>query len=187
LLLTAAEELLREEGHGGITSRRIGAKAGVHYQLVHYYFGSMENLFLELWRRFAQHYVARVSRAFLAPRPLRTIWEFNIDRYDTALGAELMLVARQHAALREEIATTVERLRQMQASALAPIMDDCGLRERFGSPEILMVFIAGMARILVVEDELGIAAGNPGARALIEKWIDNVELGAGNGEPAGSE
>ena len=43
-LLDAAERLLVEVGHAGITTRRLAEEAGVNHGLVHYYFGSMENL-----------------------------------------------------------------------------------------------------------------------------------------------
>src|ERR1700710_1682509 len=42
-LLDAAERLLVEVGHAGITTRRLAEEAGVNHGLVHYYFGSMEN------------------------------------------------------------------------------------------------------------------------------------------------
>ena len=177
LLLDAAETILREEGQGALTARQIGAKAGVHYQLIHYYFGTMDSLLLELWRRYAQQHVARLAEAFLAPNPLRMIWAFNVDRHDAALQAELLALARRREPLRDEIARTVEKLRQMQASALERIMDAQGLRDRFVSAETLMVFVTGMARILAVEEEFGIATGAAEARKLIEDLISQVEAG----------
>ena len=36
----AAERLLLEVGHAGITTRRLAEAAGVNHGLVHYYFGS---------------------------------------------------------------------------------------------------------------------------------------------------
>ena len=43
-LLDAAERLLVEVGHARVTTRRVAEEAGVNHGLVHYYFGSMENL-----------------------------------------------------------------------------------------------------------------------------------------------
>ena len=43
-LLDGAERLLVEQGHAGITTRRLAEAAGVNHGLVHYYFGSNENL-----------------------------------------------------------------------------------------------------------------------------------------------
>ena len=45
-LLNAAESLMRESGYAAVTSRRLAAKAGLKPQLVHYYFRTMDDLFL---------------------------------------------------------------------------------------------------------------------------------------------
>jgi AcrR family transcriptional regulator len=148
---------------------------------VHYYFGTMDNLFVELWRRYSQHFIVRRAQAVLAPHPLRALWECDVNRQDTALGAELMGLARHRKGLRDEIARTIEKLRAMQASALSQIMEQYGLRRDFVSPEILSVFMVGLARILVIEDELGITAGQAEARALIEDWITRLEDHASGG------
>ena len=54
LLLDAAEQLMLEEGYAAVTSRRLASKAGLKPQLVHYYFRTMEDLFLEVFRRRAE-------------------------------------------------------------------------------------------------------------------------------------
>jgi AcrR family transcriptional regulator len=174
-LLDAAEQLMREEGYAAVTTRRIGAKAGVHPQLVHYYFSGIDNLFLELWRRFTSHYLGRQAQAFLSANPVRTVWEHDVDPHDASLAAELMALARHRKALGDEIASSVEKFRVMQASALSPAMDAGGLREVFGSPEVLALCMVGLARILVVEQELGITAGHAEARAAVARWLDHLE------------
>ncbi len=70
-LLDAAELLLLEEGYAAVTSRRVAAKAGLKPQLVHYYFRTMDDLFLEVFRRRAEENVARVERAIAADGSLR--------------------------------------------------------------------------------------------------------------------
>ena len=42
--MDAAEQLLLEEGYAAVTSRRVGARAGLKPQLVHYYFRTMDDL-----------------------------------------------------------------------------------------------------------------------------------------------
>ena len=48
-LLEAAELLLLEEGYAAVTSRRVAAKAGLKPQLVHYYFRTMDDLFVAVF------------------------------------------------------------------------------------------------------------------------------------------
>src|SRR5256885_2076861 len=43
--LDAAERVLVEVGHAGISTRRLAAEAGANQGLVHYYFGSIDELF----------------------------------------------------------------------------------------------------------------------------------------------
>ena len=58
-LLDAAERLLVDVGHGGITTRRLAEEAGVNNGLVHYYFGSIENLLVRVLERFIERLIAR--------------------------------------------------------------------------------------------------------------------------------
>jgi hypothetical protein len=39
-----------------------------------------------------------------------------------------------------------------------------------------------LARILVVEEELGIASGHAEARAAIARWLDRIEMCGGQNE-----
>src|SRR3546814_5823567 len=50
-LLDAAQKLMLEEGYPGVTSRRVAATAGLKPQPLHYYFRTMDDLYLALFRR----------------------------------------------------------------------------------------------------------------------------------------
>ena len=54
VLIDAAEQLTLEEGYAAVTSRRVAEQAGLKPQLVHYYFRTMEELFLAVFRRRAE-------------------------------------------------------------------------------------------------------------------------------------
>ena len=54
-LLDAAERLLVEVGHARITTRRVAQEASVNHGLVHYYFGSMENLLVRVLGESLEH------------------------------------------------------------------------------------------------------------------------------------
>ena len=46
-------------GYAGITTRRLAEEAGVNHGLVHYYFGSIENLLVRALERFTERLIAR--------------------------------------------------------------------------------------------------------------------------------
>src|SRR5580693_6739527 len=50
-ILAAAETIMTEEGYAAVTSRRVAEKAGLKSQLVHYYFGTMDELFVAVYER----------------------------------------------------------------------------------------------------------------------------------------
>ena len=65
-LLDAAERLLIETGYAGLTTRGVAAEAGVNHGLVHYYFGSMEELLLQVLERFTERLVERQTAMYEA-------------------------------------------------------------------------------------------------------------------------
>src|SRR4029077_16589163 len=74
-LVDAAEQLLLDEGYAAVTSRRVAAKAGRKPQLVHYYFRTMDDLFLEVYRRRADENLARLEKAVAEDGSLRALWK----------------------------------------------------------------------------------------------------------------
>src|SRR5689334_23494975 len=79
-LLDAAEQLLLDEGYAAVTSRRVAAKAGLKPQLVHYYFRTMDDLYVEVFRRRAEANLARLERAIAADGSLHSLWRINADQ-----------------------------------------------------------------------------------------------------------
>ena len=73
-LLDAAERLLVEVGHAGITTRRLAEAAGVNHGLVHYYFGSNENLLVRALERFTDGLIARQRELYAADVPFVEKW-----------------------------------------------------------------------------------------------------------------
>src|SRR3954465_4011951 len=73
-LLDAAEQLLVDVGYAGITTRRLAEEAGVNHGLVHYYFGSNENLLVRALERFTERLIARQRDLYAADMPFLEKW-----------------------------------------------------------------------------------------------------------------
>ena len=69
-LLDAAERVLVDSGYAGITTRRLAEEAGVNHGLVHYYFGSVENLLVRVLERFTERQIARQREMYARRHPL---------------------------------------------------------------------------------------------------------------------
>src|SRR5947208_13040870 len=73
-LLDAAERLLVAVGYPGITTRRLAEEAGVNHGLVHYYFGSNENLLVQMLERFTARMIARQEELYASDIPFVEKW-----------------------------------------------------------------------------------------------------------------
>src|SRR3954471_9245266 len=78
-LLDAAEALMLDEGYAAVTSRRVADQAGVNAGLVYYYFGTMDELFLAVFRRRAEWMLDRQAEALASEQPLWALWAVTHD------------------------------------------------------------------------------------------------------------
>jgi AcrR family transcriptional regulator len=106
--LDAAERLLVEVGHTGITTRRVAEEAGANKGLVHYYFGSMENLLVRVLERFTERLIARQRAMYAADIPFVEKWRqamryLDDDREYQKVWYELQALAWNRPELRERV------------------------------------------------------------------------------------
>jgi TetR/AcrR family transcriptional regulator len=73
-LLDAAERVLVDAGYAAITTRRLAEEAGVNHGLVHYYFGSVENLLVRTLERFTERLIRRQREMYAADLPFLEKW-----------------------------------------------------------------------------------------------------------------
>src|SRR4249920_229436 len=73
-LLDAAERLLVADGYAAITTRRLAREAQVNHGLVHYYFGSMENVLVRVLERFTARLVERQRAMYASELPFVEKW-----------------------------------------------------------------------------------------------------------------
>ena len=171
-LLDAAERLLIEVGYAGITTRRVAEEAGVNHGLVHYYFGSIEQLLVRALERFTQRLVERQRALYAAEIPFiekwRTAMRFLMSE-DVAyekIWLELQALAWNRPELRDHVAGVNAEWRSVLLEAFEPA------RQEF---EIEMPLEALVS--LVITFNLGImlerlSGVDRGHRDLLD-WIDD--------------
>jgi AcrR family transcriptional regulator len=174
-LVDAAELLLLEEGYSSVTSRRVAAKAGLKPQLVHYYFRTMDDLFLEVFRRRAEENVARVERAIAADGSLRMLWQLNDDPRSARFNIEFVALANHRKAIRIEIARYAERFRVAQLEAATTALRSLGMTEDELPPIVALLLMTGLSQVLALEDALGVTAGHDTTRSFIERTLARAD------------
>lgn len=170
-LLDVTERVMRDDGYAAVSSRRIAKEAGVTPALVHYYFGTLDELFLAVLRRRSEQQLARYERS-AAERPLHALWRQSIEPAGTELLLEFVALANHREVVRDELAAYAERFRAMHVEAVADRIADVpeGM-----TPEVLHVLIVGLSRTLVMERSLGMTTGHEQTQALVEGFLDRLE------------
>ena len=174
-LLDAAELLMAEEGYAAVTSRRLAARAGLKPQLVHYYFRTMDDLFLEAFRRRAEENIARFERAIAEDGSLANLWRLNADPRGAAFSIEFVALANHRKAIRAEIARYAERFRAAQVDAVRVALADRGIDDDQLPPIVALLLMTGVTQVLALEDALGVTTGHDTTIAFIERAIAELE------------
>jgi AcrR family transcriptional regulator len=184
LLLDGAERLMLEEGYAAVTSRRIAARAGLKPQLVHYYFRTMDDLFLSLFRRRADQGLERQARALDSAQPLWTLWDLSRDPRGTALTMEFTALANHRKAIQAELSASAERYRAGLLEAFRSVLTRYGIDQTEYPPIVCAVLLTSISTFLVIEQEmLAMSTGHAETIAFVENLIRRLEgdrLGTGD-------
>jgi len=173
-LLDAAERLLVEVGHAGITTRRLAEEGGVNHGLVHYYFGSVENLLVRALERFTERLIERQRQLYDADLPFiekwRTAMRYLVSEdvgYEKA-WLELQALAWNNEALRERLARVNNEWRGVLTEAFAAPHRELRLEIPLEAlVSLVMTFNLG----IIVERLGGIDAGHSELLEWIDGWL----------------
>jgi AcrR family transcriptional regulator len=175
VLLDAAERLMLDEGYAAVTSRRVAAAAGLKPQLIHYYFRTMDDLFLALYRRRAGQGLERQTQALGSAQPLWALWDLSRDPRGTALTMEFVALANHRKAIRAEIAASAEQYRASLAKGVEAVLTRYGLSEQY-PPLVCAVLMTSISVVLVLEQEsIGLSSGHAETVAFVEDWLCQIE------------
>jgi AcrR family transcriptional regulator len=190
-LLDAAERLIVEHGYAGITSRALAAEAGVNNGLVHYYFGSMEEVLLQVLERFTERLIVRQRAMYGAPGPFlekwRTAWRYQEDDLRggySKIWLELQALAWNRPELRERIARVDAEWRAVLTEAIGRALDEYGVADRF-PPGAVVAMVMTFAQGFALERLLGVTEGHAELLGWIEDWLQSLEARKPAERPAG--
>lgn len=183
-LLDAAERLLTQVGCSAVTTRRLGEEAGVNHGLVHYYFGSMEELLLQAFERFTDRLVARQRELYAGTGPFVEKWRTAMDYTDEdraagypRIGAELRGMARDHPGLQERLRSVYAQWWEVLAEALEPALRGSPLERAGLTVDAAVAFV--FAYTIGTEEQrlVGFARGQDDLRMVLDRVVASLEDG----------
>ncbi|HET9674025.1 MAG TPA: TetR/AcrR family transcriptional regulator [Gaiellaceae bacterium] len=174
-LLDAAERLLVDVGYSGITTRRLAEEAGVNHGLVHYYFGSIENVLVRVLERFTEQLIARQRAMYADPDvPFVEKWRramryLDEDRPYQKIWYELQALAWNRPELRERVDHVNGEWREVLTEAL----DEPRRRYGIEMPlDALVSLVVTFNEGIILERLSGIDTGHGELLEWIDSWLE---------------
>jgi AcrR family transcriptional regulator len=180
--LDAAERLLVREGAAGISTRQLAAEAGQNHGLVHYYFGSVDELLLQTLERFTNRILERQRAMYATDAPFAEKWRtaMGFIEEDLAAGypkvwAELEALAWNSPEKQERLNAVNDAWRSLLRDALADAIEEYGLDDSEFSAEALATLVMLFNKGLLNERLLGFDRGHAELLAAIDGWLASLE------------
>ena len=175
-LLDAAERLLVDVGYAGITTRKLAEEAGVNHGLVHYYFGSVENLLLRALERFTERMIQRQRALYASDEPFVEKWRTAM-RYLVAedvtyekVWLELQALAWNDEGVRERLVGVNAEWRVVLTEAFRDPHRELGIEMPL---EALVSLVITFNLGIIVERLGGIEAGHAELLDWIDGWLSS--------------
>jgi AcrR family transcriptional regulator len=181
-ILDAAERLLIEVGYGAISTRKLAEEAGVNAGLIHYYFGSMEEVFLQVLERFTARLTERQAAMYGSDLPF-------IQKWRTAMGylfedresgyqkllLELQAMAWNRPEMRERIAAVFRRWDAVLADAMAAGMRELGIDTRQFPVEAVTCLVAGFNKGIMLDALIGHDFGHRELLDMVDRLLAQLD------------
>lgn len=176
-LLDAAERLLVEVGAAGITTRRVAEEAGSNHGLVHYYFGSIEQLLVRVLERFTERLIERQRQMYAADIPFLEKWRtamryLDEDRAYQKIWLELQALCWNRPELHERLVQVHGEWQRVLMEAFAPVRDRLGIEMPL---DALVTLVYTFNEGIMLERLCGIETGHHELLEWIERWLRQRE------------
>ena len=196
-ILDAAERLLIEVGHAAISTRKLAEEAGVNAGLIHYYFGSMEEVFLQVLERFTARLTRRQVAMYGGDLPFiekwRTAMRYLVEDRESGyqkLLFELQAMAWNRPEMRERIRGVFQRWDAVLTDAMAAGMRELDIDTQRFPVEAVTCLVAAFNKGIMLDGLIGHDYGHRELLDMIDRLHSQLdrqrrkEAGGGGDEGA---
>ena len=182
--LDAAERLLIEVGHAGITTRRLASEAGLNPGLVHYYFGSLDEVLVQALERFTGRLIQRQRAMYETDLPFIEKWRTAMEYLEEDLAAgypkiwlELQAFGWNRPEIRERVAGVNAEWREVLREAFRKAADEYGLEPDDLPLEAVVSLVMTFNQGIELERLSGVSDGHADLLGWVDRWLESLEEG----------
>lgn len=176
-IITATEQIMFNEGHSAVSTRRIAEILGIKSPLIHYYFKSMDDLFAEIFKVVEEKYITKLRNVSKSPKPMRELWDINVNynEYETKMMMEFIALSSSSKSISKEGKRATENIRSIELEIITSEISKLDLPEDFPSPLVISFFLSGAARRIIQERQVGVEYGHREIIDVIERFVDDID------------
>jgi AcrR family transcriptional regulator len=181
-LLDAAEELLVSKGVAGITTRKVAEQAGVNQALVHYHFGTIEQLLLAVLERVSVAVKERSERIYDEESSFIAGWFEEMETMITAdvkrgwgkIWLENLTLAANRPKIGKQYVKASTMTRKLHEQHVSEMLDHLGIdRDEFPVQGIVTLLDAITSK-LILDRLVGIKAGHQELLDMLHRVWDQL-------------
>jgi AcrR family transcriptional regulator len=174
--------LLISVGYAEITTRKLAEEAGLNHGLVHYYFGSMPELLLQVLERHTDRLIKRQREMYAEDRPFIEKWRAAMRYLDddstdgyAKVWYELQAMAWNDAEMRKRVAKVDQAWCQVVTEAFDKALDEYGLDRHAFPLESIVALVATFNLGMHLRMLSGIRTGHAALLESIDTWLQDLE------------
>lgn len=182
-LMDAAERLLYDVGYAGVTTRAVAEEADVKHGLVHYYFGSMDELLTQTLERFVDQLAEALEALYEDPglsfadkwRLGSQFWVDEPALHFPKILLELLAMGWNMRSLQPRLTQVHARFRAIFERHFGQALRDYGLDETEFPLKVIVAAVTSFQLGLIVEGLSDVHEGHQELLDWIQRWIDGLE------------
>ncbi|HEY6426460.1 MAG TPA: helix-turn-helix domain-containing protein [Acidimicrobiales bacterium] len=182
-LLDAGEELLISKGMAAITTRKVAEQAGVNQALVHYHFGTIEELLLAVLERVSVQVKERSQEIYGSHESFMDGWFEEMQAMITAdfergwgkIWLENLTLAANRPTIRKQYVKASTMTRKLHERQVSDMLDEEGVDARLYPAQAIVTLLDAITQKLILDRLVGIKAGHSELLAMLRRIWGQVE------------
>jgi AcrR family transcriptional regulator len=182
-LLDAAEELLISKGMAAITTRKVAEQAGVNQALVHYHFGTIEELLLAALERVSLQVKERSQEIYGTHKSFMDGWFEEMQAMITSdfergwgkVWLENLTLAANRPKIRKQYVKASTMTRKLHERQVSDMLEEHGVDARLYPTQAIVTLLDAITSKLILDRLVGIRAGHSELLAMLHRIWGQVE------------
>jgi AcrR family transcriptional regulator len=182
-LLDAAEDLLITKGAAGITTRKVADRAGVNQALVHYHFGTIEELLLAALERVSVQVKERSQEIYGNERSFIDGWFEEMETMITAdfergwgkVWLENLTLAANRPKIGKQYVKASTMTRKLHEQKVNEMLDELDIDRAQFPAKGLVTLLDAITSKLILDRLVGIRAGHKELLDILHRMWDQLE------------